>query len=357
MGNVYLPKLKSGVESSIYWLSYYADGKRIRESSDTSNKKLAENLLKEREGRVVTGQSILPRADKVRYAEARADLLTHYEVRKTRDVAEALGRLVHLDRFFDGRRISGIGPADVTEYGKVRQGEDAANGTINRELATLSKMLNVAFANNKLLRVPVIEKLAEAPARAGFVDDAEFNSISAHLPIDLQAVALIAYTFGWRKEEIFSRQLRHLDLEAGTLRLDPGETKNGAGRLVHLDPELKAVLAAQVARIHAWIRSTGQIVPWLFPHLSGRHEGQRIDDLKKAWARACRLAGRPGVLFHDLRRSAVRNMEKAGVPRSVAMKQTGHKTENIYKRYAIVSDADLAEAAEKMAARRTAAQG
>jgi integrase len=74
-------------------------------------------------------------------------------------------------------------------------------------------------------------------------------------------------------------------------------------------------------------------------------------DLRKAWASACRKAGRPGVLFHDLRRSAVRNMEQAGVPRSVATKITGHKTESVYRRYAIVSDADLAAAAQKLAAR------
>jgi integrase len=350
MGNVYLPKLKSGVESSIYWLSYYADGKRIRESSGTTSKRKAEDLLKEREGRVVTGQPILPRADKVRYAEARADLLTDYEVRKTRDIAEAVGRLVHLDRFFDGRRISGIGPADVTDYARARQAERAASGTINRELATLSKMLHVAFGNNKLLRVPVIEKLDEAPPRAGFVDRPQFESICKHMALDLQAGSLIAYTFGWRKEEVFSRQLRHLDLEAGTLRLDPGETKNGEGRTVHLTPELKTVLVAQVARVQALMRSTGSIVPWLFPHLSGRHIGQRIDDPRKAWARACKKAGRAGVLFHDLRRSAVRNLERAGVSRSVAMKMTGHKTESVYKRYAIVSDADLQAAAQKLAA-------
>ena len=154
MGNVYRPTLKSGGESAVWWLSFYADGKRIRESSGTTNKRKAEDLLKEREGRAVTGQLILPRVDKIRYAEARADLLTYYETRETRDIAEATGRLVHLDAFFAGRRISGVGPADVTDYARVRQNEGAANGTINRELATLSKMLHVAAQHSKLLRVP-----------------------------------------------------------------------------------------------------------------------------------------------------------------------------------------------------------
>ena len=61
-----------------------------------------------------------------------------------------------------------------------------------------------------------------------------------------------------------------------------------------------------------------------------------------------RDAGVPGRLFHDFRRSAVRNLERAGESRSVAMKITGHKTESVYRRYAIVSDADLREATRKL---------
>jgi integrase len=352
MASIYKPKLKiSGAESAVWWLSYYANGKRVRESSGTENKRQAEDLLKEREGRVVTGQPILPRADKITYGQARADLLTYYAVSGKRDVAEAEGRLAHLDPFFAGYRISGIGPAEVTAYAQARQAEKAANGTINRELATLSKMLHLAARNNKLLRVPVIEKLREADARAGFVDREQFEAITKLLPVELQVGALIAFTLGWRKREVFGLQLRQLDLETGTLRLDPGETKNREGRVAHLTPELKAALSAQVTRVRVLERETKHIVPWLFPHLAGRHVGHPVGDLRKAWRRACEKAGPPGVLFHDLRRSAVRNLEQAGVSRSVAMKITGHKTESVYRRYAIVSDADLAAAASKLAAR------
>jgi integrase len=63
---------------------------------------------------------------------------------------------------------------------------------------------------------------------------------------------------------------------------------------------------------------------------------------------ACKDAGRPGLLLHDLRRSAVRNLERAGISRSVAMKLTGHKTEAVYRRYAIVAESDLRDAGTKL---------
>lgn len=92
---------------------------------------------------------------------------------------------------------------------------------------------------------------------------------------------------------------------------------------------------------HPWL-------PYLFPHLAGRHRGERIEEFRKAWRVATRKAGLPGLLVHDLRRSAVRRMEQAGVPRSVAMKLTGHRTESVYRRYAITSDADLRDAASRL---------
>ncbi len=66
------------------------------------------------------------------------------------------------------------------------------------------------------------------------------------------------------------------------------------------------------------------------------------------WDTACEKAGVPGRILHDFRRTAVRNLERAGISRSVAMKITGHKTESVYRRYAIVSDADLLQASRRL---------
>jgi integrase len=72
---------------------------------------------------------------------------------------------------------------------------------------------------------------------------------------------------------------------------------------------------------------------------------------RRAWLTACKGAGLSGRIPHDFRRTAVRNLERAGVPRSTAMKMVGHKTESIYRRYAIVDEAMLKEGAAKRSVR------
>jgi integrase len=150
------------------------------------------------------------------------------------------------------------------------------------------------------------------------------------------------------RSEVLALERRHLDIETGTLRLDPGMTKNGDARAVYLTGDVKAALAAQLGRVDTLQKKLGRVIPYLFPHAEGKHRGQPRREFRKAWASACTAAGVPGMLKHDFRRTAVRNMERSGVPRSVATKLTGHKTEAVYRRYAIVSDSDLREASLRL---------
>lgn len=159
----------------------------------------------------------------------------------------------------------------------------------------------------------------------------------------------LAYAFGWRTQsEVLTLERRQLDLEAETLRLEPGTTKNDDGRVVYLPPDLKAQLAAQVERVRAVERQIGRVIPYLFPHLKGRFAGERRKDFRRAWVTACRKAGVPGMLRHDFRRTAVRNMVNAGIPDRVAMKVTGHKSRSVFDRYHIVSPEDLREVARRL---------
>src|SRR2546426_1956806 len=109
MGSLYRPKLKSGKPSTIWWVKYYVNGRSVRESTGHEKETEARRFLKEREGRVATGQPILPRADRIRYEEVAADLKKHYEATGSRDLKEYARRVQHLDRFFTSRRIAAIG--------------------------------------------------------------------------------------------------------------------------------------------------------------------------------------------------------------------------------------------------------
>jgi integrase len=170
------------------------------------------------------------------------------------------------------------------------------------------------------------------------------------LPEHLALVARIGHATGWRHGEVLGLERRNVDVERGTIRLDPGFTKNGDGRVAYLAPDLVVRLRAQLERIDALQKELERVIPQVFVHPRGRLAGRRIREFYRAWKSACKAAGVPGMLFHDLRRTAVRNMERAGVPRSVATKITGHRSESVYRRYAIVSDSDLQDAAAKLAA-------
>src|SRR5262249_28210282 len=125
-----------------------------------------------------------------------------------------------------------------------------------------------------------------------------------------------------------------------------GTTKNDEGRIFPFAtfPQLADLLRGQRERTTAFERASGRIVPWVF-----HRGGKSVGSFRKAWVSACAAAGVPGRLFHDLRRTAVRNLERAGVPRSVAMALTGHRTESVFRRYAIVAEGDLAVGVGRLA--------
>src|SRR5437867_4888448 len=275
MGYLYRPKLKKRPgeaetrESSVWWCKYYVNGRPVRESTGHEKETEARRFLKEREGRVATGQPILPRADRIRYEEIAADLKKHYEATGSRDLKEYARRVQHLDRFFTSRRIAAIGQPVVDAYIVRRQEETAVGATIRRELSTLTKMLRLAYENGKLVRLPILHKPKEGPPREGFFEPAQYDAVRRRLSADLQAAVAIAFTCGWRMQsEVLTLERRQLDLEAGTLRLEPGTTKNDEGRLVYLTRELKALLAVQLARVEALQKRLGRIVPYLFPYLT-----------------------------------------------------------------------------------------
>jgi integrase len=190
-------------------------------------------------------------------------------------------------------------------------------------------------------RSPKVKLLQEHNTRQGFFERAEFDAVLSHLPEEYHAALKFAYATGWRfKSEVLPLTVDRVDLRAGVVRLDPGTTKSGQGRSFFLTAELRALLKAQLDSI-AELKKQGVICTFVFH----RANGAPIKAFRREWDRARELAGCPKRIFHDFRRTAVRNLERAGVPRSTAMQMVGHQTESIYRRYAIVDESMHREAA------------
>ena len=331
----------------IWWIRYYRNGRRHEESARTEKRTEAEHLLKLREGDVARGVPITTRIGQLRYEEAAADFLNDYQVngRRAYNHVERRHRLA-LEPYFRRRRMVTISTPDVRAYVAARLHKGAANSTVNRELAALKRMFSLAIQAGKLLHRPYIPMLREDNVRQGFFERDQFDAVRGHLAPQLRGIVTFAYYTGWRvPSEILPLEWNRVDLTVGTVRLEPGTTKNSHGRLIKFNDldELRQAMQDQWA-IHEGLRQTGIICPWVFP----RKNGKPIKGFQKAWTNACAKAGVAGRIPHDFRRTAVRNLERAGVPRSVAMQMTGHLTESVYRRYDIVSDADLSSAAKQL---------
>jgi integrase len=295
------------------------------------------------------------------------DLMARYREKQQRslDSVEQRWRL-HLSPHFSKRRASDVTTATVRRYVQLRQAEEKGNSpaSINRELAILKAAFNLALESTppKIRMVPFIPTLKNV--RTGFLADADQAKLAreyAAKGLWLRAAFAIGCSFGWRYGEVLGWRVGQVDLADRTVRLEVGSTKNGRGRLVSLTEECFMLLQACCAGKKAT------------DHVLTRERNKPVKDFRGAWQHACARAGLAkficgkcqheqttkarckcgnrfrwrysGLLFHDLRRTAARNLRRLGVAESVAMKITGHKTASVFRRYDIIEQADLAAAA------------
>lgn len=241
------------------------------------------------------------------------------------DGEETIAGLPQLDTFFKfdpknpGPSAIRISVDTGREFVKARQSENPPAGAavINRSLACLRRMLRVAHEDGKLQNLPVIRLLKEPPARTGFLELKKFDELVALLPTHLRPLIQFLYWCGVRLGEALAIEWQRVDLERRIIRLH--ETKNDEPRIVPLPSELLMLLS--------------EIEP---------KNGRVLDgtSLRRKWFSACvacglgtkiEVEGKPydpryeGLIVHDLRRSAVRNLVNAGVPETLAMKISGHK--------------------------------
>jgi integrase len=357
-------------KSPHWWLCYVGplpDGSwgRIRESAKTTDFEKAKRLLDRRRRAVANHRDGLrrflgPAQERVTMGELLDNLEKHYETRKLKSLRSVKARGAHIRRAFGFRRAAQVTRTVIDNYiaarraekiknkdGKVMKHEDGedrytAEATIDRETELIHRALTLGQEDGLVAFVPRTTHLVkgDANARQGFVERAEFIALLVQLPSQvLRDVVTFAYWTGMRKGEILSLNWDGYDHAAKTITLQAARAKTGHGRVIRCgqNPELVAVLERRLAK-----RRLDS--PLIFHNGEGRHVG----NFSTTWGRALRNAN-VAFAFHDLRRTAIRNMVRAGVPERVAMEISGHRTRAIFDRYNIVSGRDLDDAMAKRA--------
>jgi integrase len=340
--------------SRFWWYRIGFQGRIICASTKTAYKRQAAEVLKRKrqELEAARGGFInMPDFDakRVTVAELIEALLKDYEVRERRSIAVARSTLKRVSEELGEVRAVDLKTKHLVEYQVTRKRAKAAGGTINREVSLLRRAVR-SFLEEQKVPVPRVAPLPEN-VREGFFNRAEVAAVVQHLPADLHDFVWFGFLTGWRKGEIASLRWADVDEEAKTVRLSWRKSKNKQARTMALEGELAAIIKRQsIARAERVVG--GHDSAYVFVRAfkgtrNMRSRGLPVVDFGVVWRAACKKAGLEGRLFHDLRRSAARNMDRAGVSRHVAMQITGHKTESMYRRYSIVTESDIRAALAK----------
>lgn len=356
----------------VWWIQYSHNGKRRRESSGSAKRPVAVDLLKKRHQELASGRTF-DEARRVTLQDLRDLLANDYELNRRRSWKRAEQSWVRIASFFGKTEPAvAVTAARLASYVQARTGAGASPGTIKVELSALKRAFNLARKAGALLASEVpsaFPSIAPSRPRQGFLEREEHERLRAALPTDAGDVAEFLFWTGWRKGEALGLRWSHVDERAGVLRIET--TKSGEPRTLPYAalPQLAELLMHRRTVTEAVQKKRGMVVSHVF-----HRNGEPIRHFRRTWMAACVAAGlgherrekdtktrkgkvRKGRLLervayripHDYRRSAARNLSRAGVPERVIMQLCGWKTRSVFDRYRIVPERELAEGLAKLA--------
>lgn len=345
-----------------FWISYYHAGKERRESSGSSRRRHAVDLLKRRHEEIGKGRPVRE-AEGVLLSNLKALVVADYQVNGRRSAKRLEQCWTHLAGFFgEKEKAISITAPRIAAYLTARTGEGAAPATVKNELAALKRAFNLARKTGTLManEVPsAFPTIRPSAPRSGFFEREEHEAVKAALPEAEADVAEFMFWSGWRKGEALNLGWRDVDESAGVIRIET--TKSGEPRTLPYAtlPALADLIQHRRDVTDAVQKKRGMVVGSVF-----HRNGEPIRYFRRSWMAACVAAGLgkevrdakdrlvERIVYripHDYRRSAARNLSRAGVPERVIMQLCGWKTRSVFDRYRIVAERELAEGLAKLA--------
>lgn len=303
-------------------------------------RKEAEDLLEKRMAEARVGR-LIPECGRASFDDLEQMLLDDMRANGRRSIRNVeLSILPPLRSFFSGMRARDISYDVVSGYVARRFAAKPkpAAATVRYERAVLRRMFNIAYRAGKVDRVPAFPSIRVENTRTGFCSPEEIERVIQHLPEHAKGPVRCLYLTGWRTGEVLGLTWVRVDFEAKAITLDAEHTKNGKPRVFPFSglPALAELLRERRERTSALERERSQVIPWVF-HL----EGERIASFRDEWGTAVKETGLPWLLPHDMRRSAARNLVRAGVSERVVMELCGWRTRAMFDRYNVTADDDL----------------
>ena len=349
----------------LWWIKYRHDGKEFRQSvarilrmpKQAVTAKHAKQALEETLRSLYQDRFVDPRHSKLTLGDCLDQLVVTMGLKGNKSLVEETALIGRIKAQVGHYHAPDVQTHVVAKWAREWMKAHAA-ATVDKWCGYVVGALRLAVKQERLSKAPERPEIGIDNARQGFVTPEEAEAIVATLRVppvrkpnenaaylrdrDTYADAVDwAFRTAWRRGEILSLRWEYVDRAAGQITLP--ETKNHDRRVLPIVGSVAEILERR------WrVRALG--CPWVF-HRAGRQLAQ--GRLVKNFKTAAIAAGLPAAtIFHDLRRSAVREMELGGVPRSVAMKISGHRSETVYKRYAITNTEDVANALRTLDARR-----
>lgn len=333
---------------NVWYVTYWVDGKQYQKSSRSCDIRDAKKLRDQIMGRKARGEIGNAVAERITCGQLLDDVLEHCDSNARSSTAKIWRLCVeaNLRPFFGHLKAAALTTDKLKDYRRKRLSEGRSEATCNRELAILRTALNLGrkCTPPKVLNLPYFPMVAETNVRQGFLTDEQYVKLRDALPDFLKPLFVTAYLTGIRLGELLAIKWEQVDWEQEFITLLADETKSGHTRAVPIfDGDMRHWLE--------WARDNADGCAHVF-----HRDGRAIKEFRTGWKKACDAAGVPDLKFHDLRRTAVRNMRRMGVSQVVRMRITGHRTDSMERRYNIVDIEDIRSAKEMMSRHTTTAK-